>query len=171
MGHDATMAAEVADYVAIRRLQAAYADVVSRRAWIELEPLFEPGCEIVVDRRNLEPLVLRGAAQLGEFVGAAIERYEFFEFTILNSVVDLAVGAGGDRARARLWMCELRLDRDSGHWSNAYGVYHDAHHRGAAGRWRFARRRYHPPPRPAPRARPAAWRASPSRAVRSTRPK
>ncbi len=139
--HDPAAVDEMIDYVAIRRLQAAYADVVSRRAWPELEPLFEHDCKIVVDRRTLDPLVLLGATALGDFVGAAIERFEFFEFTILNSVVDLA--ADGDAtARGRVWMCELRQDRESGHWSNAYGVYHDRY-RWAEGTWRFAHRRYH----------------------------
>jgi SnoaL-like domain len=129
---------EVVDYVGVRRLQAAYADVVSRRAWPELEPLFVPGCEIVVDRRSGEPLVLAGAAALGAFVGAAIEHFEFFEFTILNSVVAI----DRDAARGRVWMCELRQDAATGHWSNAYGVYHDDYTRAGDG-WRFARRRYH----------------------------
>ena len=35
-------AAETVDYVAIQRLQAAYADVVNRRAWPELADLFRP---------------------------------------------------------------------------------------------------------------------------------
>ena len=131
---------EVVDYIAIRRLQAVYADIVSRRAWSELEPWFEPGCEIVVDRRAGDPLVLAGATALGEFVGAAIERFAFFEFTILNAIVDCAAGDG--TARGRLWMCELRQDAVSGAWSNAYGVYHDDYSC-RDGRWRFARRRYH----------------------------
>lgn len=139
--------AELADYVAIRRLQAAYADVVSRRAWVELEPLFEPRCEIVVDRRAGEPLVLAGATALGEFVGGAIERFAFFEFTILNAVVEIV--EAGVHAHGRLWMCELRQDAESGQWSNAYGVYHDDYV-GADGRWRFARRRYHSLARTAP---------------------
>ncbi len=36
------MDADALDYLAITRLQAAYADVVTRRAWRELERLFLP---------------------------------------------------------------------------------------------------------------------------------
>jgi hypothetical protein len=136
--------ADVARYVAIRRLQAAYADVVSRRAWPELDALFARDCEIVVDRRSLPPLVLRGAFALGTFIADAIARFEFFEFTILNAVVD--VDGSGDHAQGRLWMCELRQGRDGAgapEWSMAYGVYHDEYARDAAGTWQFARRRYH----------------------------
>ncbi len=135
---------ELAHYVAIRRLQAAYADVVSRRAWPELEPLFTDDCDIVVDRRSLDPLVLHGARELGEFVARAIARFEFFEFTVLNAVVD--VDPAGAVARGRLWMCELRQGgggEEPRAWSMDYGVYHDEYARGADGRWRFARRRYH----------------------------
>jgi len=146
--HNQAAIAEVVDYVALRRLQAAYADVVSRRAWPELEPLFVPQCEIIVDRRTLDPLILTGAAALGAFVGSAIERFEFFEFTILNAVIDTDP-VRPSNARGRLWMCELRQDRESGQWSNAYGVYHD-HYSREDGAWRFARRRYHSLARTAP---------------------
>jgi hypothetical protein len=139
--------AEVADYVAIRRLQAAYADIVSRRAWTELEPLFTADCDIVVDRRSLDPLVLQGATALGRFIADAIARFEFFEFTVLNAVVDIDDAADvTGTARGRLWMCELRQERtgdDAAEWSMAYGVYHDEYEKSDDGRWRFARRRYH----------------------------
>jgi hypothetical protein len=135
---------ETIAYTAIRRLQAAYADVVSRRAWSELEPLFTSACEITIDRRVGEPLVLVGAGALGEFIGSAIERFDFFEFTILNSIVDFPRHplSALNRARGRMWMCELRQDAASGHWSNAYGVYDDQYVQGDSG-WRFGARSYH----------------------------
>jgi hypothetical protein len=128
--------------IGVRRLLSRYADVVSRRAWPELESQFAPGCHVVVDRRDLEPIVLDGAHGVGEFVGAAIERFEFFEFTILNAVIDPVAG-DTRRATGRLWMCELRQDAASHEWSNAYGVYHDDYAQDPDGAWRFAQRRYH----------------------------
>lgn len=137
----ASVDAAVAE-IAIRRLLSRYADVVSRRAWPELEVQFAPGCAVVVDRRDLDPVVLDGARGVGEFVGAAIERFEFFEFTILNAVIDVDPH-DRRRARGRLWMCELRQDAATHEWSQAYGVYHDDYVGDASGSWRFARRRYH----------------------------
>jgi hypothetical protein len=40
-----------------------------------------------------------------------------------------------------MFMCELRQDRASGQWTNAFGVYHDQY-RKVNGRWWFAQRNY-----------------------------
>ena len=125
-------------YLAVTRLYAAYADVVTRRAWPELDALFAPDAPIRIDRVNLPPIEFDGAARLGEFVATSIERYEFFEFVILNHVVRVQ---SADAARGRLYMVELRQDRESGKWSNAFGVYHDELVL-FDGSWRFARRHY-----------------------------
>jgi hypothetical protein len=47
---------ETVDYVAIRRLQSAYADVCTRRAWAEFDGLFLPDALVEVDTRVGEPL-------------------------------------------------------------------------------------------------------------------
>lgn len=132
---------EAVDYLAIRRLQDAYADVVTRRAWAELRDLFTDDCEIVVDLRAGDPHVLVGPVALGEFIGGAIERFSHFQFVVLGTRVDVATG-DADKASARLYMCEIRQRADDGHQSIAYGVYHDDYAR-RDGRWQFARRRYH----------------------------
>lgn len=129
---------ELASYLAITRLQAAYADVVTRRAWPELEPLFLPDAPIHVDTVSRPVIELVGPVALGEFVGDAIERFAFFEFVILNTVVNVIDDTS---ARGRLYMVELRQDRDSGEWSNAFGVYHDDY-TCRDGRWQFAERHY-----------------------------
>jgi SnoaL-like protein len=129
---------ETADYIAISRLQSAYADVVNRRAWPELDPLFVAGAPVTVDTVTNPVIELAGAEQIGEFIGGAIERFEFFEFVRLNTVVSFD---DEDHARGRLFMCELRQERTNGHFSRAFGVYHDDYQR-VDGRWRFARRRY-----------------------------
>jgi hypothetical protein len=125
-------------YLAITRLQSAYADVVTRRAWSELVELFVPGAPIHVDTVSNPVIELVGAEALGEFVGDAIERFDFFEFVILSTVVDVIDDSS---AHGRMYMVELRQDATTGEWSNAFGVYHDSYvtH---AGRWRFAERHY-----------------------------
>jgi hypothetical protein len=60
----------------------------------------------------------------------------------LNAHVVFPEGPLAGTAVSRLFMCELRQSRDSGRWTNAYGLYHDRYvHR--SGRWWFAERRYH----------------------------
>ena len=129
------------DYVSVCRLQSAYADSVTRRAWSELDDLFEPSATITVDTVTSEPIEIVGPAALGDFISGAVERFEFFELVILNTHVDLRYKGDDDAARARVFTCELRQDRSNGRWTNAFGVYHDEYARAAEG-WRFARRRY-----------------------------
>jgi hypothetical protein len=128
---------DTADYIAIRRLQSAYADIVTRRAWDELDHIFVPDIVVTVDRRTAPPLELRGPAAVGDFIGTSIERFDFFEFVVLNTVIRI----DGDAATARMWMCELRHDGAHGQWSNAYGLYQDRYARRDE-RWWFAGRSY-----------------------------
>jgi len=127
------------DYVGISRLHAAYADTVTRRAWPDLEALFLPDAPVRVDTVTGDPIQAVGASGIGGFIAGAIERFEFFELVILN--VHVLPGDGDDDRRSRAFTCELRQERDSGHWSNAFGVYHDDVRR-VDGRWHYARRRY-----------------------------
>jgi SnoaL-like protein len=127
------------DYLGIWRLHAAYADAVSRRAWPALEMLFLPDAPVRVDTVTGDPIQAVGAAGIGGFIAGAIERFEFFELVILNVHV-LPARDGGDR-QSRIFTCELRQERETGHWSNAFGVYHDDVRR-VDGRWRYAKRRY-----------------------------
>jgi hypothetical protein len=132
---------ETIDYVAITRLQAAYADVVNRRTWPELDQLFLPGALIHIDTVTNPVIEVCGPAELGTFVGRSIERFEFFEFVILNTCVEIDIYGDEDRARGRVFMCELRQEAANGHSSQAFGVYHDQYER-VDGRWWFARRDY-----------------------------
>lgn len=141
-GAKAGAATETDDYVAVRRLQNAYADVATRRAWPELAELFLPTSLVEVDTRGGEILRFAGPQALGDFIGEALERFDFFEFVILNTRLELGVGADPDVADGRVYICELRTDRDTGAWNNAFGVYHDRYAR-RDGRWWFAHRRYH----------------------------
>jgi hypothetical protein len=139
---DEALLAEAVHDTGVRRLQHAYADVVNRRAWPELSHLFLPDAPVVIDRRVGEPLQLVGPVALAEFIGGAIEQFEFFEFVVLNAHIVFPEGPMAGTAVCRLFMCELRHDRASGRWTNAYGLYHDRY-RFDDGRWRFAERRYH----------------------------
>jgi hypothetical protein len=134
---------EILDYVSICRLQAAYADAVTRRAWSDLDELFLSDAPVQVDTVTSAPIDVIGAAGIGNFISAAIERFEFFELVILNvHVVDADAPSSTPRAlRSRSFTCELRQERANGHWTNAFGVYHDDL-RCVDGRWRYARRRY-----------------------------
>ena len=129
------------DYLAICRRHAGYADAVSRRAWADLEPLFVSDARIRVDTVTGAPLEFVGATGIGGFIAGAVERFEFFELVILN--VHVMNGADGDpdRLRSRAFTCELRQEGANGHWTNAFGVYHDDVNR-VDGRWQYARRRY-----------------------------
>lgn len=131
---------EAARYVAVRRVQDAYADIVTRRAWAELATVFLPDAVVEIDTRGGATTRLTGPAALGEFIDHAIARFDFFEFVVLNAVV--AIGDGGDTATGRVYICELRHDAASGRFTVAYGVYHDEY-REIAGHWWIAGRRYH----------------------------
>jgi len=135
------MTAEAVNDTSVRRLQHAYADVVNRRAWPELESLFLPDAEVVIDRRAGDPLRLVGGKEVGEFIGTAIAHFSFFEFVILNAHIVFPDGPEVGSAVCRLFMCELRQD-ESGRFSTAFGLYHDRYAM-EGDRWWFAERRYH----------------------------
>lgn len=134
-------AAAATDHVAIGHLQSIYADVVNRRAWNELGGIFVDDAEVVIDTVTSAPVALTGPEEFGSFVSDAMERFEFLEFVILSSRIELAPDGDDDHASARLYMCEIRRDVGTLDWSTAYGVYHDRYVRTPDG-WRFARRDY-----------------------------
>ncbi len=154
-------ATETDDVVAIWRLQSAYADVITRRAWTELADLFLPDTTVHLDTVTRPQRDLVGAEAFGAFVADAIERYDHFAFVILNTVVDVATGGDPDAATGRIFMCEVRHDRESDSWQNAHGVYRDRYRR-VDGRWRIAERHYRSMARQGPGGEvlglpPAAW--------------
>jgi len=139
---------QVVDHINIQRVQAAYADIVTRRAWEELADVFLPDATVTVDRRMGAPLTLTGPQALGEFIGTSISVFEFFEFVIVNSVIDLDDQDPG-RARGTMYIAELRQDAASGRRSTAFGVYRDEY-RAQDGDWWFAARRYRSAARTSP---------------------
>ena len=122
---DDELVAEAVHDTWVRRLQHAYADVVNRRAWSEMDHSSSPTPLLPWTSAPATPLLLTGGPEVGEFIRNAIEQFEFFEFVILNAHIDFPDGAGAGIAVSRLFMSEVRQDRDGGRWTTVYGVYHD----------------------------------------------
>jgi hypothetical protein len=139
VGIDERRLAETIEYVAVRRLQDRYADIVNRRTWEELHEVMRPDCRLTLDLGDRE-LAFDGPGAIGGFIGEQLEVFSFFEFVILNTVVELDLDAG--TAGARMYMQELRQNVSDGRRTNAYGVYQDRFEQDPDGRWWIARRRY-----------------------------
>ena len=131
--------AETVEYVAIRRTQDRYADIVTRRAWAELHEIMRPDCPLLLDLGD-QQMSYDGPDAIGDFIGEQLEQFEFFEFVILNTVIEIDLDAG--TAGARMFMQELRQNVSDGRRTNAFGVYHDRFERDDDGCWWIARRRY-----------------------------
>jgi hypothetical protein len=125
-------------YIAITRMQNDYADIVSRRAWSELDAIFEPDAKIHLDLIT-KGMDFTGPGEIGSFIAGSIEQFEFFQFVILNSVVRVQ---DDSHATGRMYMSELRQHAASGGWSTIHGIYHDTYRKDSAGNWRFAARDY-----------------------------
>ena len=139
---DEQLVAEAVHDIGVRRLQHAYADVVNRRAWSEMDHLFIPGATVTLDLRADTPLVLTGGREVGAFIERSIEQFEFFEFVILNAHIAFPDGSWSAEAVSRLFMSEVRQERASGRWTTVYGLYHDRY-AFRRGRWWIAERKYH----------------------------
>ena len=132
---------ETVDYVAIVRLQRAYADVVNRRDWAGMHQLFTADATVDLELVTRPSVHIAGPGALGGFIGAAIERFAFFEFVVLNTHVELWPDGDRTAATARVFMCELRqlagqIERD-----DAYGLYRDRYEL-VDDEWRISARRY-----------------------------
>ena len=88
---------ETAEYIAIRRLQDCYTDVVSRHAFGELHDLFLPATPVLVELPGGTREVI-GPDDFGRFIEKRIGDLAFFQFVILNSVVEVTVD--GDATHA-----------------------------------------------------------------------
>jgi hypothetical protein len=130
------------DYVAISRLQSAYADIMSRRAYSELESIFLPDTLLVTAQLGQADAVreIRGPASIGEFIDEHVGHLEFFQFVVLNAVVDVAVGGDPCRATGRVHICELWKD-PHGRSSAFFGLYLDDYTK-IGDSWWFGRRKF-----------------------------
>ena len=130
------------------RLLTTYADTVTRRAWPELVDLFLPDAPIEVDTVTAPARRFVGPVELVEFIDLALDRFDHFQFVVLNSVLDVT---DLDSARGRVYMSEVRREKATSEWSTTYGLYQDRYRR-ADGRWFFADRRYRSLARTGPNA-------------------
>lgn len=133
--------ARVADHLAVSRLQVAYADGVTRRDWQFVRGLFRPEAVVALDLVTRPPLAMHGPQAVTDFISAAVEHFDFFEFVILNSLIELWPDGDLCAATARIFMCELRHAPGEGR-SEAFGRYEDRYAKDAEGTWRIADRRY-----------------------------
>lgn len=132
-----------ADHAAIDRLQRAYADGVTMRDWDQVRGLFVADAAISLDLVTRPPIELAGSEALTDFVSAALERFSFFQFQIINSHIEGT--ADPDAAVARMFMCELRLQHGADQRDDTYGLYRDTYRRTdetGYGGWRLSARRY-----------------------------
>jgi len=137
---------ESVDWVSLRRLHSAYADVVNRREWPELADLFLADAVVRVEMPGRDPMDAEGPAALGQFIQSAVERFDYFQFVVLEARIELYPEEDRDAAMGRVYMVELRQDKRTGQATQAFGLYQDQYRRvgpGASG-WRFARRRFQP---------------------------
>ncbi len=132
--------AEALEHQAVTRIQREYGDIVTRRAWGELAELFRPETTVTIDTMRGDPIELRGGPEVGSFIERSIERFEHFEFALLNQVAELTADLRSATGRVYIW--EIRQERDSGRWTNAFGVYQDRYVRDGYDRWWYASRRY-----------------------------
>ena len=130
---------ETIDYISLRRLQNRYADIVTRRAWPELREIFHPDCTLNLELGD-RSAQFSGPDAVGKFIGESVERFSFFQFVVLNTVLEIQ--GSRNKAVARMYIHELRVERATGKRTDAYGVYHDRFVRDEAAGWRFEKRYY-----------------------------
>ncbi|MBK7321903.1 MAG: nuclear transport factor 2 family protein [Candidatus Microthrix sp.] len=131
------------DVVALGQLNAAYADVITRRAFNELGELLLPDCVVHLDLVSAPARDLVGPEALAGMLRSALERFDHFMLVIRNSVVEADVDECGvvERATGRMFISEIRHDRSTGAWEETHGMYEDDYLR-VDGRWWFAERHY-----------------------------
>jgi hypothetical protein len=130
---------ETEHVVALWRLQSRYADIITRRAWDELGQVFRADTVVHLDTVTTPARDLVGPAGFVEVIEPAMARFDHFNFVILNTVVD--VDDAANTAHGRIFMCEVRHERERAAWSTAYGLYQDRYER-VHGRWWIAERHY-----------------------------
>ena len=125
-------------YLAITRLQRAYADASTRKAWPEFAALITPDAEFSFDTRTGNVFEMVGPDAFVEFGEKMTARFSFYEYVPLNFVVEIDPDGS---ARGRSFMFEIGEDRETGEVSTFFGMYHDDY-AWVDGTWRFSRRHF-----------------------------
>ena len=143
-----TTSSETDDYIAITRLQGAYADCVTRRAWAELEGLFRPGATLVASSGH-DATTVEGPEAIGALIDAAVRHLDVIFFTNLNTTIQLYPDGDRSQAHGRTYIRELHFTRKGVTAKEIYGVYLDRYVC-VDGRWWFGARAWHALARTAP---------------------
>ncbi|MFI5040796.1 MAG: nuclear transport factor 2 family protein [Acidimicrobiales bacterium] len=125
-------------YVAIMRLQRAYADASTRKAWPEFAALATADARFSFDTRTGTIFEMVGLEAFVEFAAKMTAGFSFYEYVPLNFVVETHPDG---TARGRSYSFEIGQVRDTGELTSFYGWYQDEYAR-VDGAWRFTRRRY-----------------------------
>lgn len=131
--------ADDAAYLAIVRLQRAYADISTRRAWGEMGSVATPDTRFIYHTQS-GVMEAKGVEQFAAMGEQTAGRYAFTMILPLNSVV---TECSAGRAKGRCYFVELTEPVGSSDWLEVYGVYEDEYVEGDAG-WRISRREYKP---------------------------
>jgi hypothetical protein len=130
---------DIEAYIAIARLQNAYADISTRHAWDEMEALATPDARFSFHTKG-GLFEVEGGAAFAELGPRMSEQFSFHLLVPVNFVV--VVGTDGT-AQGRSYLLELNEDRESGTWNEVFGTYSDDYVL-YEGTWRFSRREYSP---------------------------
>ena len=125
------------DFAAIDRLLRRYADVMTHRAWDELDDVVTTDARLIFELPGGRTHEVVGPEELAAFGAAAVGQFAFYEYLPSNNVVTLL---DGDRAEGRASCVEVGQGAD-GRWTDFFGHYDDEYVR-CNGRWRIASRRY-----------------------------
>ena len=125
-------------YLSIARLLRSYADIATRQAWDEVASLATPDARFSFDTHSGQVFEFEGPVEFGAFGARMNQRFTFYEFIPLNFVVTFGTGA---TARGRSYSLEVAEDRETGDWTEFYGMYQDEY-AVFEDTWRFARRHY-----------------------------
>src|SRR5262245_11903095 len=129
---------EATAYIAIERLQRAYADIATRGAWDEFASIATPDAYFTFDIQAAQLVEIDGPAEFAAFGVRANEHFSFYLYIPINFVV--SIGDDGT-ARGRSYSHEVAEDGESGDWVEFFGTYEDEYAI-VDGSWRFARRDY-----------------------------
>jgi hypothetical protein len=124
--------------IAIARLQRAYADASTRKAWPEFAALTTPDARFSFDARTGNVFEMVGRDAFVEFAAKSTDRFSFYEYVPLNFVVDIDPAG---TASGRSYCFEIAEDRDTGELLTFYGMYHDDYAL-VDGAWLFTHRQY-----------------------------
>jgi hypothetical protein len=132
------MSDEMLAEIAITRLQRAYADVSTRRAWGEFAALCTPDCRFLLDTGAGNVIEVVGGEAFSAMGATVLDRFAFYEYVPLNFVVEIDPAG---TARGRTYSFEIGEDRDTGDLATFYGMYHDDYVQ-IDGTWLFSCRQY-----------------------------